>query len=418
MMPAAPAPIPILLSALTVGAFAIGLDTFVVIGVLDEIAADLGITAREAGWIVSIYAVCYAVFAPLNALAFRRWSRRNVLVMSVGCFILGNLLCGLADGFPVMIAGRVLSAFGAAMFTPVATALATRLVAAERKGFALSLIFGGMTVSQAVGVPMATWIAEVLSWRHSFGFVVLFGMVAIVPLFLLLARLPRAAEDPQPTSGAPGRLPLPMLGLLSVTFLVVVSEFTVYAYVSVFLGDTTLNGASVLPWMLFAYGIGAIAGNVVTGVLTDRLGPTPVLVGAILVQTVLLVVLVLWRELAPVVLATGFVWGIASYMYLVPIQYRLLSHAGEASGLALAANSSLIYAGIATGALIGGVALERDGPPGLALAAAVIGTASLVAAVLFMRIPVHDTGTRQDASRAADPVPGLSPEKSGGGGVR
>lgn len=180
----------VLLAALTVGAFAVGLDAYVVLGALDEVMKDLAIAPATAGWIVSSYAFCYAVFAPLNAWMFRQWSRRNVLILSVGLFALGNLFCGFASGFAVLIVGRVVSAYGAAMFTPAATALATELLPPERKGLALSLIFGGMTVSQAAGVPVTSWVAESLNWRYSFFFVVFFGVVATVMLALLLSGLP------------------------------------------------------------------------------------------------------------------------------------------------------------------------------------------------------------------------------------
>lgn len=145
--------------ALTIGAFAVGLDAYVVLGALDAVMKELAIAPATAGWIVSSYAFCYAVFAPLNAWMFRRWSRRNVLILAVGLFAAANLVCGFAPSFAVLIVGRTVSAYGAAMFTPAATALATELLPPDRKGVALSFIFGGMTVSQAIGVPLTSWIA-------------------------------------------------------------------------------------------------------------------------------------------------------------------------------------------------------------------------------------------------------------------
>ncbi len=92
------------------------------------------------------------VFAPLNAWMFKAMSGHNVQILSVSIFIIGNLICAIAPNFLTLAAGRVISAYGAAMFTPSATALAVELLPPARKGFALSLIFGGMTVSQVAGV--------------------------------------------------------------------------------------------------------------------------------------------------------------------------------------------------------------------------------------------------------------------------
>lgn len=298
----------IVLCALTIGAFAVGLDAYVVLGALDAVMRDLAIAPAKAGWIVSSYAFSYALFAPLNAWLFRRCSRRAVLILSVGVFTIGNILCGFAPGFTVLIAGRVISAFGAAMFTPAATALATELLPPGRKGFALSLIFGGMTVAQAAGVPATSWIAEAFDWRLSFFAVAAFGAVAAGLLSLLLTGFAPVRRD---STGGNGWRAVPgvVYGLLSVTLLIVIAEFTVYSYVSLLLAETALGGVPVLPAALFAYGIGAILGNVATGVLTDRVGPTIVLLLAVGIQTALLAALVLLREYAVLVVAIAFVWG-------------------------------------------------------------------------------------------------------------
>jgi DHA1 family inner membrane transport protein len=263
----------------------------------------------------------------------------------------------------------------------------------HRKGAALAVIFGGMTVSQAAGIPLATLIGQMLDWRYAFHFVVILGLVALAILAPLLARLAAVTTAPDAGPGAqdPRRALTPAIaGLLAVTFLIVLSEFVVYTYVSVILAGTSYARAPVLPAVLLAYGIGALAGNLATGVLTDRLGPLQVLVGAVAVQTVLLVALVVWRDAALLTVAIGFVWGIASYMYLVPIQHRLLSHAGGSGTLVLSLNSSLIYVGISAGAWAGGAVLDRAGIAPLALVAGLLGAVALVAAVVFMRRPLPE----------------------------
>lgn len=106
--------------------------------------------------------------------------RRNVQILSVSIFIIGNVICAIAPNFATMAAARVISAYGAAMFTPAATALATELLPPGRKGSALSLIFGGMTVSQVAGVPATSWIADAIGWRFAFGFVAVAGLLALL----------------------------------------------------------------------------------------------------------------------------------------------------------------------------------------------------------------------------------------------
>ncbi|AMA59832.1 MFS transporter [Bradyrhizobium sp. CCGE-LA001] len=372
------------LAALTIGAFAIGLDTFVIIGALGVISRDLTITTGAAGWIVSIYAICYAVFAPLNAWMFKAVTRRGVQILSLTIFLVGNLVCAIAPDFIILAAGRAVSAYGAAMFTPAATALATELLRPARKGVALSLIFGGMTVSQVTGVPATSWIADAIGWRYAFVFVAVVALLTLLVFTSMRSVIP--AQAPEHGKGRTSKdFPNIIYGVLSVTLFVVVSEFVVYSYISVFITGSLLDGVPLLSSALFAYGLGALIGNAACGALTDRLGSYKVLIGAVTAQLILLVGLVAFGRHGFLTLLIAFLWGIVSYMYLVPIQHRLLGLAGGRSRLVLAMNSSTIFAGIAIGAFFGGIIVEANGVKSLAGASILIGLVGLGLAIVFVR---------------------------------
>ncbi|NOJ41575.1 MFS transporter [Bradyrhizobium australiense] len=374
----------LILAALTIAAFAIGLDTFVVIGALEVISRDLKISTGAAGWIISIYALCYAVFAPLNAWMFKAVSRRNVQILSVSIFIVGNLICAIAPNFLTLAAARVISAYGAAMFTPAATALAAELLPPARKGLALSLIFGGMTVSQVAGVPATSWIADAIGWRFAFGFVVVAGLLALLIFAPIMSGV--SAKAPERGNGPASKdFSKVVYGILSVTLFVVVSEFIVYSYVSVFITGSLLTGVPLLSAALFAYGFGAVTGNAACGFLTDRFGPYKVLIAAVGAQLILLVGLVAFGHHGALTVLIAFLWGNVSYMYLVPIQHRLLGLAGDRSKLVLAMNSSTTFAGIAIGAFLGGILVEISGVTSLAVGSILIGFIGVGLAVAFMR---------------------------------
>ncbi|MBB4380439.1 MFS transporter [Bradyrhizobium sp. SBR1B] len=377
-------------AALTIAAFAIGLDTFVIVGALDVISRDLAISTGAAGWIISIYALCYAVFAPLNAWTFKASRRRNVQILAASIFTVGNLICAIAPNFVTLAAGRVISAYGAAMFTPAATALAAELLPPARKGLALSLIFGGMTVSQVAGAPATSWIAAAIGWRFSFGFVVIAGLLALIIFAPMMSGIPDKAPEREDGPTAKG-LPKTIYGILSVTLFIVVSEFIVYSYVSVFIIGSLLGGVPLLSAALFAYGFGAVTGNAACGVLTDRFGPYKVLIAAAGAQLILLIGLVKFGQHSTLTVLIAFLWGNVSYMYLVPIQHRLLSLAGDRQKLVLAMNSSTTSAGIGIGAFLGGILVEISGVMSLAAASILIGFIGIGLAVVFMRdaVPVE-----------------------------
>ncbi|MFH0301864.1 MFS transporter [Bradyrhizobium sp. 31Argb] len=374
----------LIIAALTIGAFAIGLDTFVIIGALDVISRDLMTSTAAAGWIISIYALSYALFAPLNAWMFKGMNLRNVQILSIAIFIVGNLTCAIAPDFLTLAAGRVISAYGAAMFTPAATVLAAELLSPTRKGMALSLIFGGMTVSQVVGVPATSWIADAIGWRFAFGFVVVAGLLVLLIFAPIMSGVPDAASE-RANGPASKDFSKIIYGVLSVTLFVVVSEFIVYSYVSVFITGSLFAGVPLLSAALFAYGFGAVSGNAACGLLTDRFGPYRVLIGAVGAQLILLGGLVAFGHHGALTVFIAFLWGNVSYMYLVPIQHRLLGLAKDRSKLVLAMNSATTYAGIAIGAFVGGLVVETSGPTSLAAASILIGLTGIGLALVFMR---------------------------------
>ncbi|MDC7337413.1 MFS transporter [Streptomyces lydicus] len=140
---------------LALGTFAVGTDSMVMAGILGLVARDLDVSVPAAGQIVTVFALSYAVLAPVLATAAARWPRRRLLLTALTVFTVANALSAVAPTYPILLATRVLAAAGAALYTPTANAVATTLVPPERRGRALATVLGGMTVATALGVPWA-----------------------------------------------------------------------------------------------------------------------------------------------------------------------------------------------------------------------------------------------------------------------
>ena len=362
------------LAVLALGTFAIGTDGHIVIGLLDRIAAGFGVSDARAGQLVTVFALGYALFAPICGWLFGGFDRKAAIGIAAAIFILGNAACWLAPDYPVMLAGRVVAAFGAGMFVPLAFTIATNLTSDARRGVALSVVFGGMTIAMLIGVPLGAWLAQRIDWHRIF---LIIGAIGALDLALLNAFLPAMPQTARATLAerlAPVRNRAVLL-TLSITLAGVLSEFTLYTYISV-----VIAGA-ILPVVLFTFGFGALAGNIAVGIATDRLGPRRTLLAAFGAQTALMPTLFLVRDNPPAALAVSFGWGIASYMYLVPIQHRLLELAKTAGQMTMALNSSAIYLGIAAGGALGGLSLAHLGLASLPALAAALGVTVLAVIV-------------------------------------
>ena len=125
---------PLALLALAVSAFGIGTTEFVMMGLLPNVADDLGTSVPTAGYLVSAYALGVVVGAPLLTALGSRIPRKRMLLLLMGLFVVGNLASALAPGFGSLLAGRSSPGCRTARFFGVGAVVASRLVAQERRG--------------------------------------------------------------------------------------------------------------------------------------------------------------------------------------------------------------------------------------------------------------------------------------------
>ncbi|MDW5499791.1 MFS transporter [Pseudomonas lundensis] len=344
------------LCLMATGTFAIGTDAFIVAGILDEISGTFAVSPAQAGQLISVFALAYMLFAPLTAWLLGNLNRKHILQLALVLFIAGNLVCAYADSFLQMSAGRVLAALGAACYTPQAAAAAVGLVSEKRRGLAISIVYGGMTLAIALGIPFGTFLARLIGWREIFLLIALLGAVSLLGLSLALRAIAAPGKHTLKERLAPMRQKAVLTTLL-ITFFAVCSEHIVYSYVSVLLKNTQFGPEAILPIALLVFGVGAVIGNFVSGLLTDTFGSKFVLLFSVSVQTVSLFLLTFYVSSPWWVLAIFLVWGITGWMYLVPIQHHLLSLSKRFGALTVSLNSSVLYAGIAAGGMLGGLTL-------------------------------------------------------------
>ncbi|RJF58183.1 MFS transporter [Serratia inhibens] len=372
------------LCLMATGTFAIGTDAFIVAGVLTEISDTFTVGPAQTGQLISVFALAYMLFAPLTAWLFGNLNRKHILQIALILFIAGNLACAFADSFLQISAGRVLAALGAAAYTPQAAAAAVGLVSEKRRGLAISIVYGGMTLAIALGIPFGTFLAKLIGWREIFLLIALLGAVSLLGLSLALRAIAAPGKHTLKERLAPLRQKAVLTTLL-ITFFAVCSEHIVYSYVSVLLKNTQLGAEAILPIALLVFGVGAVIGNFVSGVLTDTLGSKLVLLFSVTIQTVSLFLLTFYITAPWWVLAIFLVWGITGWMYLVPIQHHLLSLSKRFGALTVSLNSSVLYAGIAAGGMFGGLTLYTLPAYYLPLFSLPLGAIALLLTLLFFQ---------------------------------
>jgi DHA1 family inner membrane transport protein len=350
------------LLALALASFGIGTTEFVIMGLLPQLAQDLGVSIPGAGLLVSGYALGVVVGAPILAVATARLPRRIALLGLMGIFIVGNALCALAPGYGWLMAARVLTAFCHGAFFGVGAVVAADLVAPDKRASAIAMMFTGLTLANVLGVPAGTALGQALGWRATFWAVVVIGLVAAAALWIWLPKgLAAARGNLRGELRALGRKQVLLAMLIST--LASASLFSVFTYVSPMLQQVSGITEHGVTLVLLLFGVGLTLGNIAGGKLADwRLMPS--VIG--LFAATVLVLLAFGATLAlPAAAVAGlFVWGVLAFALVSPLQMRVVLEARGAPNLASTVNQAAFNLGNAAGAWVSGVALDQGVPYG------------------------------------------------------
>jgi len=381
------------LLALAVGAFGIGVTEFAPMGLLPVIASGLHVSIPVAGLLISAYALGVMIGAPLMTLTTGRVPRRTLLIGLAGIFTLGNLLAAVSTSYWMLLIARIITSFNHGAFFGVGSIVAAGLVPPQKRAGAVAAMFMGLTIANVVGVPLATWAGEHLGWRAAFWGIAALGVATIAALRLTLPALPVEGGG-----NAMAELRVltrkRVLGALALTVVGSSAMFTVFTYIAPILREATHASLGFVTAMLVTYGVGLTVGNWLGGRFADRSVDRTLIVTLAALAAILIAFALLMPFGAPTAILV-FLWGVASFALVPPLQVRVMTAAADAPNLASAVNIGAFNLGNAIGAALGsGVIAAGLGYPAVALAGAATSAVGLAAVVFTVR----EKASRHDSS--------------------
>lgn len=344
------------LLALAIGAFAIGTTEFSPMGLLPNIAHDLGASIPRAGMLITGYALGVMLGAPIMTLWFGGFARRNALILLMAIFTIGNLIAAFAPNYMSLMGARLITSLNHGAFFGIGSVVAASVVPANKQASAVATMFMGLTIANIGGVPLATWVGQNIGWRMSF---LAISALGIITMLALWKALPVGAVGQKPNVKMElkvlTRLPV-VLALLTTVF-GASAMFTLYTYIAPSLVELSHASPTFITLMLVLIGIGFSIGNHLGGKFAD-ISVNKTLIGflGLLIGLMLIFPMLAQTQLGA---AIGLViWGAAAFAIVPPLQMRVMSVAHEASGLASSVNIGAFNLGNAIGAAAGGAVLS------------------------------------------------------------
>ncbi|MEW8964284.1 MFS transporter, partial [Staphylococcus arlettae] len=259
---------PVAIWMLAIGAFAIGMTEFVIMGLLPNIARDFDVTVSQAGQLITGYALGVAIGGPILVMLTIKWNRKYLLLVLMGIFILGNIAASLSPTYGFMMTSRIITSLAHGSFFGIGSILAASMVKPAYKASAMALMFMGLSLSNILGVPFGTLIGQNFGWPMTFIIISIIGAMALIGIIFFVPMTKKQEATSVKTELK--ILKEKRLWLtLAVTLFGFSSVFAYFTYISSVLIEVSHIQENLISYLLIIFGVGVTLGNIVGGKLAD-----------------------------------------------------------------------------------------------------------------------------------------------------
>ncbi|MFJ5625308.1 MFS transporter [Peribacillus loiseleuriae] len=345
---------------LTIVSFIVGLVEMILGGILPLVANDLGVSLGQAGMLISVFSLTFAISGPLLLSATSGIERKRLMLLTLFAALFANIIAVLSTSYTMLLVTRIISAMSAALLISLCVTIASNISSEPYRARAISIVLMGVSASLVLGVPFGLMLGNAFGWRAPFGFIVALTAISILCIHLLLGKI-----EPKPSISIKAQLQalknekIIFIQLTSVLFFG--GHLTLYAYLTPFLQRTLGLDGNWISVMYLIVGIAAIIGGGIGGVLSDRIGPKKTIITVISVFAVSIFILPFTTFNAPLFLTVMIVWSMLSWALQPAIQSYLIVSAPDTSDIQQSLNNSAAHVGMALGSTIGGIVIERLG---------------------------------------------------------
>ncbi|MBU5213906.1 MFS transporter [Heyndrickxia oleronia] len=343
---------------LAIVSFLVGTSEFVIAGILDVVASDVGVTVAAAGQLITVYSLSYAIGTPILIAFTAKMDRRKLMLAALALFIAGNLVTISTTGFAMLVGARIILALGTGVFMVVALTVAAKIAQLGKQGSAIATVLIGFNLALILGVPLGRVIAGSYDWKIIFTGI---GVLSLIAIFVLLLAIPKfEGETPIPIREQLSIFKTPRISVaLSIGFFWILGYTIIYTYISPFLITITGMSDRMVSIGLFAFGIASLLGSQIGGYGADKWGIPRTMIGGLLLHSGILLLITAFSHSVMFVMPLLMFWAFFAWSTGPVQQVYLIGMAPEASGIILSLNTSIIQLGMAVGAVIGGMAVEN-----------------------------------------------------------
>ncbi|MGI8315635.1 MFS transporter [Halobacillus mangrovi] len=340
-------------------AFVVGTVELIIGGTLDLVAEDLGVSLGQAGLLITIFSLVFAIASPVLLTLTAKVERKRLTLWTLFIFFLGNLLAFFSPNYSILMLARIFTAASGSLLVVLGVTMASAIVQAEYRGRAIGTIFMGISGSLVLGVPLGLTIGNAFDWRAPFLLISILTLLSMVAVFFLLEEI-----EPKPVLSIKKQVQTlkdqKIFSAQLTSFLFLTGHLTLYAYLTPFLKTTMGLDGTWVSIAYFIFGVAAVSGGGFGGFLSDKLGSEKSILGIISVFAVAIFIIPYVTFSLPVFLIVMVLWSALSWAITPAQQNYLITSAPETADIQQSLNNSALHLGIALGSTIGAMVIEQS----------------------------------------------------------
>ncbi|MEH7344712.1 MFS transporter [Bacillus sp. JJ1532] len=343
---------------LAIVSFVVGMVELIIGGLLDLVANDLDVSLGQAGFLMTAFSLSFAIAAPILLTVTQRVDRKQLTLISLAVFLLGNVIAVFSPNYSILLVGRIISAASGSLLIALCLTIVPAIVDEKYRTRAISVVFMGVSGSLVLGIPIGLMLGNSFGWRAPFVLISILTLVSMAGVYFFLGKIPPKPAVPigvQLKTLKNRRILLAQL--TSIIFLA--GHLTFYGYLTPFLKMKMGMDGQWVSIVYLVFGIAAVVGGGIGGLLADRFGTKTTILSVTALFALSMFMIPFTTFSLPIFLMILGVYSLLSWAITPPMQSYLIEISAGASDIQQTLNNSAVHIGIALGSLIGGLVIEQ-----------------------------------------------------------
>ncbi|MGY0693451.1 MFS transporter [Virgibacillus sp. FSP13] len=343
---------------LTIVSFVVGMVELIIGGILDLVATDLNVSIGQAGLLITVFSLVYAIAAPILLTITSNVERKRLTLLALLVFFLGNLIAVISPSYSILLIARIIAAASGSLLVVLCVTLASNIVEKKYRGRAIGIVFMGVSGSLVLGVPIGLMLGNAFGWRSPFILISVLTVLSMIGVYFFMGKI-----EPKPAIPFMKQLRTlknrKILFAQLTTFLFLAGHLTLYGYLTPFLKTTMGLDGTWVSIVYLIFGVAAVTGGGVGGTLADRFGAKPTILSVTIVFGLSIFTIPYTTFALPIFLVVMIVWSMMSWAITPAMQSYLIEASPETSDIQQSLNNSALHFGIATGSFVGSIVIEH-----------------------------------------------------------